>query len=205
MSTLQDILSGSGGTTAGEHLHGVRRRSVRLLRPERNPAGVVAALLASAGLAAAAGVTAGLAMGSPLGRMPYRSLAEGVGALRWSDPGVFAAALAAMAAGGLLLALAALPGRSRLVPLESADSKTVIGLTRAGLRRTLRAAAESVDEVGRARVRLGSRTIEVTVFTDADRTGHLLRQVGTVVGDRLTALGAMCGGEVVVRLRRRGV
>ena len=34
MSTLQDILAGAGGTTAGEHLHAVRRRSVRLLRPE---------------------------------------------------------------------------------------------------------------------------------------------------------------------------
>ncbi|MFD0890318.1 hypothetical protein ACFQ08_37740 [Streptosporangium algeriense] len=42
------------------------------------------------------------------------------------------------------------------------------------------------------------------MFTDADRAGHLLRQVGIVVGDRLTALGAMCAGEIVVRLRRRG-
>ncbi|MBB4914626.1 DUF6286 domain-containing protein [Streptosporangium saharense] len=206
MSTLQDIMAGTGGgTTAGEHLHAVRRRSVRLLRPERNPAGLVAALLVSVTLSAAAGVTAGLTMGSPVGRVPYRRLAEGVGAARWSDPVVFAVALGAMALGIVLLALAALPGRTRLVPLESADSRMVIGLTRAGLRRTLRAAAESVDEVGKARVRLGSRDIEVTVFTDADRAGPLLRQVGTVVGDRLTALGAMCAGEVVVRLRRRGV
>ncbi|GAA3117265.1 hypothetical protein GCM10017600_14110 [Streptosporangium carneum] len=198
-------MAGTGGTTAGEHLHAVRRRSVRLLRPQRNPAGLVVALLASTGLSLAAGVTAGLAMGSPVGRVPYRRLVDGVGAVKWSDPVVFAVALVAMAAGGALLLLAALPGRTRLVPLESADSRMVIGLTRAGLRRTLRAAAESVDEVSRARVRLGSRNIEVTVFTGADRTGHLLRQVGTVVGDRLTALGAMCGGEVVVRLRRRGV
>ncbi len=205
MSTLQDILAGTGGTTAGEHLHAVRRRSVRLLRPERNPAGLVVALLASTGLSLAAGVTAGLAMGSPLGRVPYRKFADGIGAAKWSDPAVFAVALAAMAAGVALLLLAALPGRTRLVPLESADSRMVIGLTRTGLRRTLRAAAESVDEVSKARVRLGSRNIEVTVFTDADRTGHLLRQVGTVVGDRLAALGAMCEGEVVVRLRRRGI
>lgn len=205
MSTLQDILAGAGGTTAGEHLHAVRRRSVRLLRPERNPAGVLVALLAAVGLSVAAGVTAGLAMGSPLGRVPYRKLAGGIGAVKWSDPAVFTVASAALAAGVLLLVLAALPGRTRLVPLESSDSRMVIGLTRAGLRRTLRAAAESVDEVGRARVRLGSRDIEVTVFTGADRTGHLLRQVGTVVGDRLAILGAMCGGEVVVRLRRRGV
>ncbi|MFC3983634.1 DUF6286 domain-containing protein [Streptosporangium jomthongense] len=204
MSTLQDIMAGTGGTTAGEHLHAVRRRSVRLLRPERNPAGLVAAVLVSAALSAAACVTAGLTMGSPMGRVPYRRVAEGIGAARWSDPAVFAVALVVTAAGIVLFALAVLPGKTRLVPLESADSRMVIGLTRAGLRRTLRAAAESVDGVGRARVRLGSRDIEVTVFTDADRTGHLLRQVGIVVGDRLTALGAMCAREIVVRLCRRG-
>lgn len=82
MSTLQDILAGAGGTTAGEHLHAVRRRSVRLLRPERNPAGVLVALLAAVGLSVAAGVTAGLAMGSPLGRVPYRRLAGGIGAVK---------------------------------------------------------------------------------------------------------------------------
>lgn len=166
---------------------------------------MLTALPVAVGLCAAAGVTAGLAMGSSLGRVPYRKLAAGVGALKWGDSAVSAVALAALALGVLLLVLAALPGRTRLVPLESSDARMVIGLTRSGLRRTLRAAAESVDEVGRARVRLGARDVEVTVFTGADRTGPLLRQVGTVVGDRLAVLGAMCGGEVVVRLRRKGV
>ncbi|SFI43844.1 hypothetical protein SAMN05216275_103169 [Streptosporangium canum] len=205
MSTLQDIMSSAGGTAGGESLQAVRRRSLRLLRPGRTPAGVVVALTVSVALAAATGTTVGLVTGSPFGRMPYRQLAAWAGESRWSDAGPLALALLAMAAGALLLGLAVLPGRTRLVPLEAADPRTVMGLTRSGLRRTLRAAAESVNDVGRARVRLGWRNIEITVVSDADRTGHLLRQVGTAVGDRMAGLGAMCGGEVVVRLRRRGI
>lgn len=89
------------------------------------------------------------------------------------------------------------------MPLETSDPRLYIGLTRSALRRTLRAAAESVDEVTGARVRLGARDIEITVISGAERTGPLLRQVGTVVGDRLAGLGAISEGEIVVRLRRR--
>ncbi|MFC7644535.1 DUF6286 domain-containing protein [Streptosporangium lutulentum] len=174
-----------------------------MLRPGRSPAGVVVALTASVVLSAAAVVTVALMVDSPIGRMPYRRLVNGPGAWNWSDPAAVTVALLSIAVGLLLLGLAAVPGRTRLVPLEAGDPWTVMGLTRSGLRRTLRQAAESVGEVGRARVRLTSKDVEVTVLTDADRTGPLLRQVGAAVGDRLAGLGAMCGGEVVVRLRRR--
>ncbi|GAA4194110.1 hypothetical protein GCM10022252_38110 [Streptosporangium oxazolinicum] len=216
-TTLQDILAGSGGTgsagtttggsggkAAAEQFQDVRRRSVRMLRPARTPVGVPAALTVSAVLAVSASVTVGLLMESPLARMPYRRLVNGAGAWNWSDPATFAASTLAMAVGLVMLALAALPGRTRLIPLESGDPHMVIGVTRSGLRRTLREAAESVDEVKGARVRLTSRIVEVTVFTDAERTGPVLRRVGAAVGDRLAGLGAMCAGDVVVRLRGKG-
>ncbi|WP_449066436.1 DUF6286 domain-containing protein, partial [Planomonospora algeriensis] len=122
----------------------------------------------------------------------------------WSDPAVLGAALGVLAVGAALVAVAVVPGRSRLVPLETGDPLAVIGLTRSGLRRTLRAAAESVDGVVRARVRLGRGGVEVLVVAETDGTGRLLRQVGAAVGDRLADLGAVCGDEVVVRLRGRG-
>jgi len=215
-TTLQDTLAGSGGTgtagtTAGsggkaaaERFQDVRRRSVRMLRPGRTLAGVPTALAVSAVLAASASVTVGLLMGSPLARVPYRRLVKGVGAWSWSDPAVFAASTLAVVVGLVMLALAGLPGRTRLVPLEVGDPHMVIGITRSGLRRTLREAAESVEEVNGARVRLTSRIVEVTVFTDTERTGPVLRRVGAAVGDRLAGLGAMCAGEVVVRLRSKG-
>ncbi|GIH90143.1 DUF6286 domain-containing protein [Planobispora siamensis] len=175
-----------------------------MLRPDRSPAGVVVALAVSVTLSATVGVTVGLLTGSPFGLVPYGKLAAGAGALKWSDPVVIGAAAALIALGLALVAIAVLPGRTRLVPLETGDPLTVIGLTRSGLRRTLRAAAESVDGVGRARVYLRSRQVEVIVIADGERTGRLLRQVGTAVGDRLSGVGAMYGGEVVVRLRGRG-
>ncbi|WP_406318135.1 DUF6286 domain-containing protein [Streptosporangium sp. NBC_01639] len=205
MSTLQDIMASTGGTAGGENLQAIRRRSLRLLRPGRTPAGVVVALTASLALAAATGTVAGLVTGSSFGRMPYRQFAAWVGEATWSDSGPLTVALAATVAGVVMLALAALPGRTRLVPLESADPRLVMGMTRSGLRRTLRAAARSVEDVDRVRVRLGWRNVEITVISDTDRTGVLLRQVGAAVGDRMASLGALSESEVVVRLRRRGI
>ncbi|GAB2484688.1 hypothetical protein GCM10027187_60200 [Streptosporangium sandarakinum] len=201
-SSLQET-AGVGGTTAEEQQHAARRRAVRLFRPARSPAGVVVALMTSTALSAAAGVTVGMVTDHPLGRVPYRRIAVGPGAAAWSDPAVILVSLGAIVAGAALLTLALLPGRTRLVPLETSDPRLYIGLTRSALRRTLRAAAESVDEVTGARVRLGARDIEITVISGAERTGPLLRQVGTVVGDRLAGLGAISEGEIVVRLRRR--
>jgi len=161
------------------------------------------ALAAAVVLSGSAAVTVGLLMESPLARVPYRWLVRGVRSWHWSDPEMVAMATLAMAAGLVMLVLAALPGRTRLVPLESEDPHLVLGITRFGLCRTLRDAAESVEEVSGARVRLASRIVEVTVFTEAERTGPVLRGVGVAVGDRLAGLGAMCAGDVVVRLRRR--
>lgn len=161
----------------------------------------------------AASLTAGLGlvsvelicalMGSPLRLLPTDELVELGARHLWSELPIAGLFLAVI--GMQLLLLAALPGRSRLVPLETSDPLIVIGITRSGLRRSLREAAQSVEGVHRARVLLRRRTIEVTVITQGDCPGSLLRKVGTAVGDRLTALGALCGGEVVVRLRRRGI
>ncbi|GIH74861.1 DUF6286 domain-containing protein [Planobispora longispora] len=203
MTTLQGSLAGAASPSVGERPRAIRRRSVRLLRPDRGPVGVTVALAVSVTLSASVGTTVGLLTGSPFGLVPYQKLASGIGALSWSDPVMIAVTLLMMAAGVLLVVLAATPGRARLVPLETSDPLMVIGLTRSGLRRTLRDAAESVAGVDRARVRLWTRQVEVVVITDEERTGQLLRQVGAAVGDRLAGVGAMYGGEVVVRLRGR--
>ncbi|GAA4059284.1 DUF6286 domain-containing protein [Nonomuraea soli] len=197
-STLQDRLLGTG--TAGE---APRRRSTRALRPARTPAGVALATLLTVSLSLLAVELICALMGSPLGLLPLDELIELGGRHVWAELSVAGLVLAAIGMGMLLLA--ALPGRTRLAPLETADPLIVIGITRSGLRRSLRDVAQQVDGVTKARVQLRRRTIEVTVITREDCPGSLLRQVGTAVGDRLAALGALCGGEVVVRLRRRGI
>ncbi|MEV4286552.1 DUF6286 domain-containing protein [Nonomuraea bangladeshensis] len=178
------------------------RRARRALRPARALPGAVVSLTLAGGLGASAAEVVSALLGHPLGWVPLNELAELAGRTPWPETSTTALALAGT--GTLMLLLAAIPGRSRLVPVETADPLIVIGITRSGLRRTLRAAAQQVPGVQRAHVRLRRRTIEVTVVTEAESSGAMLRQVGTAVGDRLAGLGTFGAGEVVVRLLGKG-
>ncbi|MEV0378996.1 DUF6286 domain-containing protein [Nonomuraea sp. NPDC050643] len=198
MTTLQQILPGAAVTPR----HTGLRRASRVLRPARTVPGALVAVTLTAGLGVtSAEVVSGL-LGSPLGWVPVNDLVELAGRTAW--PQTSTAALTMAGAGALMLLLAILPGRSRLLPVETSDPLIVVGITRSGLRRTLCAAAQQVTGVDKARVRLRRRTIEVTVMTGAESSGAMLRQVGTAVGDRLSGVGTLSTAEVVVRLRRRG-
>ncbi|MEO3804375.1 DUF6286 domain-containing protein [Nonomuraea sp. B1E8] len=197
MTTLQQILPGAAATP---RLTGLRRAN-RALRPARTVPGAVVAIALTAGMGlTTAELVSGL-LGAPLGWVPVNEVVELAGRTTW--PKVSTAALVVAVAGVLMVLLAVVPGTSRLVAVETSDPLIVIGITRSGLRRTLAAAAQQVAGVDKARVRLRRRTIEVTVVTDAESTGAMLRQVGTAVGDRLAGVGTLGTGEVVVRLRRK--
>ncbi len=191
--------AGSGMGVAADSVAG-RRAAMRALRPGRTPAAVaVASVIALLGWALTAAVVAVMIGGSLPWRLPPRLLN-----ITPADPAVPVAAVGMIVCGVGLVALAIVPGRPRLVPLECRDPLLAMGLTRAGLRRTLAASAREVEHVRRADVHIFRRRIEVAVVADADRTGALLREVGAAVGDRLSGLGVRSRHEVVVRLRRRG-
>ncbi|NBE92476.1 hypothetical protein GUY59_04520 [Nonomuraea sp. K271] len=199
MTTLQQILPGAAATP---RLTGLRRAN-KALRPARTVPGAVVATVLTAGMGlTAAELVSGL-LGTPLGWVPVNEVVELAGRTAWLK--VSTAALVVAGIGVLMVLLAVVPGRSRLVAVETSDPLIVIGITRSGLRRTLAAAAQQVAGVDKARVRLRLRTIEVTVVTDAESTGAMLRQVGTAVGDRLAGVGTLGTGEVVVRLRRKAL
>lgn len=199
MTTLQQILPGTAAAVRDSPL----RRSRRVLRPARTPAAVTVAVLLTAGFGlTAAEIVAGL-WGRPLGLVPVDEAVELATGISWRELSL--PALGVALAGLVLLLLAVLPGRSRLVPVETTDPLIVIGITRSGLRRTLRAVAQQVEGAGKTKVRLRRRRIEVTVTTGPESSGAMLRQVGAAVGDRLAALGTLGTGEVVMRLRRKGL
>ncbi|GLW04990.1 hypothetical protein Misp01_01200 [Microtetraspora sp. NBRC 13810] len=203
---MQDVTAGAapGAAPDKESPEAIRRRNTRALRPARTPAGVAVALVLAVTLTVTAAETVSMAFGVRLGFVPFDRLTAAATGHAWSEPLVLGTAGALAALGTVLLLVALLPGRTRLVPVETKDPLIVIGFTRSGLRRSLRAVAESVNGVDRARVRMAGGQIEIRVVTEAERTGVVLRQVGAAVGDRLAALGALGGGEVVVRLRRKG-
>ncbi|TQS28733.1 DUF6286 domain-containing protein [Microbispora sp. KK1-11] len=191
---------GAGSDTGGRDAAAGRRSAVRVLRPGRTPAAVVvAAVIALLGWVLTAVVVAVMLGVSRPWRLPPRLLN-----LTTADPAVPVAAVGMIVCGAGLVALALVPGRPRLMPLECRDPLLAMGLTRAGLRRTLAASAREVEHVRRADVHILRRRIEVAVVADADTTGALLREVGAAVGDRLSGLGVRSRQEVVVRLRRRG-
>ncbi|MFG1698732.1 DUF6286 domain-containing protein [Nonomuraea sp. NPDC049309] len=199
MTTLQQLLPDAVVAPRSTGL----RRATRALRPARTVPGALVALTLATGLGATTAEVVAALLGAPLGWVPVNELIELAGRSTWPELETLALALAG--AGALMLLLAILPGRPRLVPVETSDPLIVIGITRSGLRRTLRAAAQQVNGVERASVRLRRRTIEVTVMTNGESSGQMLRQVGTVVGDRLAGVGTLTTCEVVVRLRRRAV
>ncbi|MEU8056372.1 DUF6286 domain-containing protein [Microbispora bryophytorum] len=191
---------GAGSDTGGRGAAAGRRSAARVLRPARTPAAVVVAVvIALLGWVLTAVVVAVMLGVLPPWRLPSRLLN-----LTTGDPVVPAAAIVMVVCGAGLVALALVPGRPRLMPLECRDPLLAMGLTRTGLRRTLAASAREVEHVRRAGVHILRRRIEVAVVADADTTGALLREVGAAVGDRLSGLGVRSRQEVVVRLRRRG-
>ncbi|MEV7806316.1 DUF6286 domain-containing protein [Microbispora sp. NPDC088329] len=198
--SVNGIGNTAGGTGAGADHTAGRRTAARVLRPARTPAAVVvAAAIALLGWALTAAVVAAL-LGVAHWRLPPR-----LSHVTLADPAVAVAAVGMILCGAGLVALALVPGRPRLMPLHCRDPLLAMGLTRAGLRRTLAASAREVEHVRRAGVHILRRRIEVIVVADANTTGALLREVGAAVGDRLSGLGVQSRHEVVVRLRGRGV
>jgi hypothetical protein len=136
---------------------------------------VVAVLLAAvAGLIAADLISKFL--GHPVHVVPA-ALARDGRIWHWGDPRALVASGVICALGLLLISIAALPGRFRVVPVASEDPLSVTGFTRPGLRRYLAAAATTVDGVASARVRVRRRYVRVLAVSplrDSEGPGALV-------------------------------
>lgn len=165
-----------------------RRMAVRTFRPRRSWAAFLAgAVLVAVAAIAATEVIAAL-VGSPVRLLPYQQAAAYAEGARWSDPSVRAASAVLAGIGLVLISLALVPGRSRWLPLRTDTPELVVGLSPAALRRALSTAAEEVDGVREARVRVGRRRVTVRVHTDLSDPGALPSQVDTDVRRRLAEL-----------------
>jgi Family of unknown function (DUF6286) len=191
------------GRAAEWSRRGARRRARRVFRPRRSVASViVAAVIAAAGLLGVIEAVSA-ALGHPLWRVPHRYFAGPLRDTPWSDVVTLAIA-AAVAFIGLVLVLAALiPGRPRAIPVASGDTSVVVGVPRASLRRAVARAAQDVDGIDRARVKLRGRRITVRAATRLRDTTGLRGSVHAAVQDRLTALDPLWPMRIRVRIRRK--
>ena len=110
---------------------------------------------------------------------------------RW-DSAIVRVLACAVAVVGLLLLLAQLkPRRISRLTVSSGDPNTDAALTRAGVRSALRRAAEDVDGISTAKVKLARRRAKVVASTRSSQPGltqTLKAEVQVAVADRLSAL-----------------
>ncbi len=180
-----------------------RRAAWRAFRPRRAlPATLTAAALAAAAILIAAEVIAAL-FGRSANVLPVAWLARLGRDTRWDEWPALTAACVAMALGLLLLLLALMPGRLRVIPLHSDDPDVVLGLARQGLRRHAASAAESVDGITHARVRAGRRRVRVRATSPLHDARGLHDAVRDAVAQRVGELEPVRPPRLRVTVRRR--
>jgi hypothetical protein len=172
-------------------------------RPRR---AIPAALLALALLAICAAVVWSLIQRLTGARefIYFHEIAARLHIIAWDDSQVLIAGAVTAPAGLVLLALAVWPGRAVMVPLAGAEDFAA-GVDRRGLRGALRDAAQSVEGVRSARVRLRRNRVRVTARTGYARTASLAEAVSAAVGERIDRIGACPAPRVFTRLRAAGV
>jgi hypothetical protein len=163
---------------------------------------VVGAVLAAAAILIAAEIISALLDRSSL-LLPVSSLARLGRTTHWDHLSALITAGAIGAVGLLLVALALWPRRPRAVALASHDPDVVLGISRGGLRRYLTQAAEGVDGIARAKVRIGRRRIRVRTVSPLRDTSGLGDQVRRAVTDRIDRLAPLRHPVVRVTVRRR--
>lgn len=181
----------------------VRRDVRRAFGPRRVlPSMVTAALLAAAAIILAIEVIGAL-VGRPPGVLPVVDLARLGRSLHWDDVLVLAVASFLATLGLLLLLLALKPGRLRAIPLRSEDAHVVLGIARPGLRRYVARAAQSVDGIDRARVKVRRHRVRVRAVSPLHDVAGLTDQVRGAVDERIGALAPLHRPHLHVTVRHR--
>ncbi|GAA2214936.1 hypothetical protein GCM10009850_104030 [Nonomuraea monospora] len=179
------------------------RAAVRAFRPYRRiPAVIVATLLALLSLLVLAETVSALA-GRPLRWIPYDRMLGWATTTLWSDPRVLLGAAVAALLGLLLLAIALVPGRPRMVPVRSGDPDLIIGLRPRSVARALAHAAEQVPGVRSARATLRGRTVAVTPTTCGRGVDGFGQDVRGAVLSRLAALDLVEPYRVSVNIKEQ--
>lgn len=191
-----------GGERAPDDSHGYRA-AVRRFRSRRTlAASLVAAVLAIAATAGAIEVISYL-VDRPSGLLPVDGLARVGRETRWEDPLVLIVAAVAGLIGLLLLALAVLPGRARVIPVAAGLDQVILALRPAALERHAAAAAEAVPGVEHAVASVRGRRLRVRVESWLRDPGDLADQVRQAVAERVDQLAPLRRPRLQVHLRHR--
>lgn len=178
-----------------------RKAAARAFRHRRAPHAIVVSAL----LAASTGLIAVYLISKYVGHQLHvlpSGLFQAGHQLHWDDPRSLVASGVACALGLLLIYYALLPGRLRVVPVDSQHPRSVVAVTRGGLRRHLAGAASTVDGIASAKVRVRGRRVRVYASSSLRDTEGLAAQVETAVTERISALSPLRPPRVRVTVRK---
>jgi hypothetical protein len=166
------------------------------------PAVVVAVVLGGLGATVATDVVAVQTENRSL-IWPFLRIARDLRTAHWSQTPVVVTAAVGAAVGLLLVLLAVVPGRRKIVAVESGSADVVVGIPARSVRRALTSAARNVDGVGRAEVDYGRRRATVAVTSPLRDPGPLADDVRDALRARLRQFALQRPPEIRVRVRHR--
>ncbi|WP_158889044.1 DUF6286 domain-containing protein [Amycolatopsis anabasis] len=169
------------------------RRSRRSL-----PATLTALAVLAVCVLVATGAIQMLAGQRPL--ISYAAIAHALHGARWSDLAVGVSGGGAALLGLVVLLGAVLPGKATVLPLSDEGVGLDSGASRRSVRRTLRAAASSVDGVRVSRLALRRRKVTATVRTDRATTEGLPDAVRAALEHRLDQIAPATRPTVRVKV-----
>lgn len=202
--TTEDLATAdtTGPSRSAESDFARRKAAARAFRHRRAPHAIVVSAL----LAAATGLIAVYLISKYVGHQLHvlpSGLFQAGHQLHWDDPRSLVASGVACVLGLLLICYAVLPGRLRVVPVDSQHPWSVIAVTRGGLRRHLAGAAAGVDGIASAKVRVRGRRVRVYASSSLRDTEGLAAQVETSVTERISALSPLRPLRVGVTVHKR--
>jgi hypothetical protein len=202
--TVEDLASADGTRQLrpAESDFARRKAAARAFRHRRAPHAIVVSAL----LAASTGLIAIYLISKYVGHQLHvlpSGLFQAGHQLHWDDPRSLVASGVACALGLMLIYYALLPGRLRVVPVDSQHARSVVAVTRGGLRRHLAGAANSVNGIASATVRVRGRRVHVYASSSLRDTEGLAAQVETAVTERISALSPLRPPRVSVTVRKR--
>ncbi|MBF6326911.1 DUF6286 domain-containing protein [Nocardia transvalensis] len=130
----------------------------------------------------------------------YDSVANYLHDTTWDSVRVLVVGIAAVVVGLALLAVALLPGRSVVVPLESEDGVDA-GIARRSLRGAVRDAAATVDGLESSRIRMGRKKVRVKGRSGQGSVDALPEAVRAAIEQRLLRIAPRVFPRIETRLR----
>ncbi|WP_198659205.1 DUF6286 domain-containing protein [Nocardiopsis sp. FIRDI 009] len=200
MTHIQEAAKALGRTPGASprEPRAARRTALRVFRPQPSVPAFVAGLSVT-GVGGTAVLLSMAQFGVPAPTLRVHDRLVGVPVTPWESPGAMMASAAAAALGLTLIVAALVPGVH--ASLRADDRAAVVGVSGRALRSLLTGAVHGVDGVARARVRVGRRSVRISVRAHVRDADGVSWRVEAVVLQRLGELAPLRSPRVVVRAR----